>query len=91
MTTRPNPKKKRIKLTGKAYTEFRRKVGERASFHCEKCGVHAPRLWYEKFNLYHCGHVCHKKSRGAGGDDTMDNVWWGCFDCHTAERSWKSK
>ena len=65
-----DPKHKRIALKGRAYTEFRKKLAERAREHCEnpKCGVYAPRLWHGHFNLYW--------SRGSGGDDVLSNVRW---------------
>lgn len=94
---KPQPKRKRITLKGKAYTEFRRKVAKRAKEHCEKCGLHAPRLWYGVFNLWWCGNVAHIKSRGAGGDDTMgengsdNNVRWLCFECHRKEHDGRGK
>jgi hypothetical protein len=75
-------KKKPVRLTGKKYTEFRRKVYERDVF-CRSCGGDAP--LYDRdgnFNLYDCGHVSHIVSRGAGGSDTMENVIWECYTCH---------
>ena len=78
----PCPKHKPIRLKGKAKTEFRRKVAERAGEFCDVCGVHAPRLWRGRFNRLWCGHVAHIKSYGAGGGDTMDNVKWKCNYCH---------
>ena len=77
----PQPKKKVKLLKGKAYTEFRKKVAERAGEFCEECGVHAPRLFRGYFNLIWCGHVAHIKPRKKGGD-TMDNVRWLCYHCH---------
>ena len=75
-----------IRLTGKAKTEFRKRVAERAGEICEKCGVFAPRLWNGAFNLLWCGHVSHIRSYGAGGGDEMDednnNVEWLCCACH---------
>ena len=78
----PQPKTKPIRLKGKAKTEFRRAVAERAKYHCEDCGCHAPSLVYGVFDVFNCGHVAHIKSYGAGGGDTMDNVKWKCNHCH---------
>ena len=76
------PKKKPIRLKGKAKKDFRIAVGTRAYFHCEICGIYAPVDFYGEFDLHYCGHVSHIKSYGAGGGDTMDNVKWKCFSCH---------
>lgn len=86
----PQPKPKRVRLKGKAYTEFRKAVYEREQGICQGCRQYAPLLWGGVFNEYRCGHVSHKKSRGAGGGDTMDNVKWLCFDCHRAEHDGKA-
>ena len=82
----PCPKHIPLRLKGKAKTEFRRDVAERAGERCEAikpngkvCGVHAPLKWN---GVFYSGHVCHIKSYGAGGGDTMDNVYYGCPKCH---------
>ena len=85
----PRPKKKRIKLKGKAYTDFRKQVAERANFLCADCGRYFPLLVDGGFCQYGCGHVAHIKSKGAGGDDVLENVKWKCFWCHEKERAWK--
>ena len=73
------PKKKPVRLKGKAYTEFRYKVFFRAGGICQDCkkwaGIKGP-------DVFSIGHVAHIKSRGAGGGDTMDNVRWLCYQCH---------
>ena len=78
----PDPKIKTLRLYGKAKTEFRRKVAERALEFCDVCGWYAPLKWDGVFDS---GHVAHIKSYGAGGGDTMDNVKWKCPDCHGKE------
>ena len=40
---------------------------------CEKCFA-----WCPLSN----GHLHHKKTRGAGGDDKLENVLWLCYLCH---------
>ena len=86
---KPCPKpEKPILLTGKAKTEFRRAVAERAGERCEtirpdgsRCNIHAPRLIYGVFDVFNCGHVAHIKRRNVGGD-VMSNVLWKCYNCH---------
>ena len=76
------PKPHTVRLKGKAYTAFRKAVHDRARGMCEQCGLPAPLLDDGKFNLYTCGHVSHRKSRGAFGGDTLDNAEWKCYWCH---------
>ena len=83
------PKPVTIKLKGKEYTEFRKQVADRAKERCEGCGCYAPRVIDGTFDQYRCGHVSHKKSKGAGGHDTLENVEWLCWKCHrTYEDKW---
>ena len=83
---KPVPKKKPVRLSGKAYQKFRKQVWKRAYGFCENCGVYVPLLMPEGgFDKYYCGHVSHIKSRGAGGEDTLENVTWECFSCHSAK------
>ena len=70
---RPYPKKKRLKLSVKEYQELRKKACKRAMSSCEKCFA-----WCPLSN----GHLHHKKTRGAGGDDKLENVIWLCYLCH---------
>jgi hypothetical protein len=86
---RPQPKHKAIRLIGKAYTDFRKNVHNRAHGMCEKCGDWSPYLLGGRFDLIQCGHISHIKSRGAGGSDTMDNGEWLCFWCHRAKHDGK--
>jgi len=85
---KPDPKQIPIKLTGKAKTEFRRAVAERAKYHCEDCGRYAPSLVYGVFDVFNCGHVAHIKRRNVGGD-VMSNVLWKCYSCHILKEHWK--
>jgi len=90
----PQLKEKPIRLKGKAYTEFRKKVFGRAFGNCETCKGHAPLLWYGVFNEITCGHVHHVKSRGAGGEDVLsEDVVWLCYNCHlkTHGPKWSKK
>jgi 5-methylcytosine-specific restriction endonuclease McrA len=77
-------KKKPIRLKGKAYSEFRKQVFDRAEGLCEDCGRWVPLYTplEHGFNVLACGHVAHIKSHGAGGGDTLDNVRWLCYECH---------
>jgi len=81
-----DPKPKTIRLKGSAYTKFRRQVFLHYGGRCQGCGSYFP-LYIkingkQYFDLYECGHVSHKKSRGAGGEDTIKNVLWHCIGCH---------
>ena len=77
-----NPKPKRIRLKGAAYTKFRKKVFHRAEGLCETCGRYAQRLDKGVFNEFTCGHVSHKR-HGSNKEDTMEAVIWECFKCHS--------
>jgi hypothetical protein len=41
---------------------------------CEVCGKRATHAEPSQ--------ACHIRSRGAGGDDSWDNLYSGCFHCH---------
>ena len=81
----PNWKPKTIRLYGRDYKEFRESLFNRACGCCEDCGRYVPLYIDGEFDQYYCGHVSHIKSRGAGGEDTLDNAKWKCFDCHRRE------
>ena len=85
----PCPKHIPVRLKGKAKSEFRRAVAERANFKCEDCGRYVPSLIYGVFCVFNCGHVAHIKSYGVGGGDTMENVKWKCYSCHILKEHWK--
>ena len=82
------PKPKRIDLNRKDYQELRRQAWSRAGGLCENedCGSPAPLEIGGEFVLWGCGHLAHIKSKGAGGDDTLDNVRWLCPKCHGKTR-----
>jgi len=68
-----DPKPVRIILSSADYTKLRHAVYQRAYGCCEICyrGVS-----FNEFSLHH------KKSRGAGGDDTEENTVGCCLQCH---------
>jgi len=70
---RTQPKPKTIRLKGKALENLRREVFERDRGFCQQCGVWVS--WKD-------GHMAHIKSRGAGGEDAMENTVWKCPYCH---------
>lgn len=76
------PKKVAIRLKGKKYTEFKKRLYKRASGRCETCGQPVPLTIYGRFNPYKCAHLSHIISIGAGGGDTEDNCKIECFKCH---------
>ena len=63
----------RIRLKGEALAALRRECFTRDGWCCVLCG--APVSWAS-------GHMMHRKSRGAGGSDVIDNVDTGCGNCH---------
>ncbi len=78
---RPQPKPKRIELKGKAKEALRVKLYESQGGRC-KCGKPIPLhggLWGS--------HWSHKKSVGAGGDDTFENTKLECAQCHNKHHS----
>jgi len=73
---KPNPKKKRIELKGKAYTELRKAACKRAMNHCEVKDCY-------QWTPIELGHLDHyPKTRGAGAGDTLKEVRWVCYRCH---------
>lgn len=79
-------KNKTIRLYGKERSELRKKVFERDKGKCQECGCSAPLYDVDnQFDRIHCGHMCHIKSTGAGGEDTLENVRWLCSKCHGKE------
>ena len=68
-------KKKRIKLKPSEYRKMKTELYNRAKESCEICG-----RWVE-FAQFHVHHI---KTRGAGGDDSLDNCQGLCFKCHRA-------
>jgi len=82
------PKKKRIKLTGTAYTQLRKALHDRANGHCETCGKYIPLMIDGQFDIFTCGHVSHIRSKFLGGNDSMDNCLYECFSCNCLVRNW---
>lgn len=93
-TASAQPKHKRIKLEGKAKTKLRRDLHKRAKGQCESCGRHLPFYVFDYagepyFDEFRCGHTSHIISRGAGGDDSMENCLYECWDCHRGKHNGK--
>ena len=68
-TLRPRPKIKPVKLSPKEYHQLRLDVYDRCLAKCEICRMF---MSFEEMSLHH------KKTRGSGGGDTLDNV----IGCH---------
>lgn len=81
----PYPKQKAIRLKGKELLGLRRQVAERANYRCQGVGC-------GKYTPFSKGHMAHIKSKGSGGDDSLENTEWLCFDCHIANGhlKWRS-
>ena len=79
---RPNPKKKRIELRGKAKEALRGRLWEGQLGRCSECGD-----WIPLHGGFFGSHWAHGKSRGAGGDDTEKNTSLKCAACHFREHS----
>ena len=82
---RPQPKKKPVRLKGKAYTRLRWDAFDRAGGFCEvilpdgkPCNVWAP---FRQGGVI-LGELSHIVHRSRGGSDTLDNVLWSCMKCH---------
>ena len=72
------PKNPPVRLKGKAVESLREKVWARAGGRCEICFKEVPL----EGNLLTRMHLAHKKSRGAGGGDTLANTRCLCPKCH---------
>lgn len=79
------------RLTGDALEKLRRECFERDSYRCQHIlglgySVTSSPMVFEtrcgRRITWESGHMCHRKSRGAGGSDTLDNVFTGCAECH---------
>ena len=79
--TYPNadPKHRRIDLSPKKYRELRVAAFIRAGGQCETCGAWCP---VDDHGHLPPGHLSHIISKGAGGDDVLENVKWACWICH---------
>ena len=69
----PNPKKPPIRLSKKEYQALRLVIYTKQYGICKGCGFWFPE---NRFSLHHI------KSRGAGGDDSEENVEGYCVGCH---------
>jgi 5-methylcytosine-specific restriction endonuclease McrA len=69
----PQPKKKRKKLSPVKYHQVRVDLYNDQKEYCPICGCWMP------FDL---AHLHHKKSRGSGGGDDLENLVLICFKCH---------
>ena len=69
---RPMPKRKRVKLTPKELSELKSEISWDQKYECKIC-----RAW-----IGVAGHLHHKKTRGAGGDDSKENCVVLCHVCH---------
>lgn len=77
------PKAAPTRLTGKAETELRRQVYERANGLCAVCRMPAPLYDADgNFDVFTCGHRAHVKGKGRGGPDSLENSAWKCPRCH---------
>ena len=74
----PCPKPKTVRLKGAALTELRLRAYSRDNEMCVKCGKWLPLMG----DVFTRAHMAHKKSRGAGGGDVLDNVEIKCYECH---------
>ena len=46
---------------------------------------------YKPGTGWNYGHLCHKKSKGSGGADTLENTFWGCYVCHSKSHNCNGK
>ena len=73
MTIRPDPKKRRKKLSKDEYVKLKHKIWEKQGRRCNRCrNPLTPE--YCQFN--------HIKTRGSGGDDSEENGEIVCWECH---------
>ena len=69
-----------IRLTGPELSALRTACLSRDNYHCQDCGRHvcdSPHSWVAMR-----AHMAHIVGRGAGGEDTLDNVRTLCGTCH---------
>jgi len=83
----PVLKKKPIRLKGKAKTQLKIDIYNRANESCENkdCRRWQPLSIDGKFCEYTCLNLHHVKKRSQGGDDSMENCVLLCFECHRKE------
>ena len=75
---KPDPKHKRIKLTPAQWDSLRVSEWGKRGCCCERCHKYLD----IKGGLERGPHFHHKKTRGAGGDDTPENLEMLCWHCH---------
>ena len=61
-----------------AVREIRRQVFERDGYECRRCGA---------VLTLQTGHMDEIKSRGEGGEVSLDNCWLLCADCHIGNKA----
>ena len=72
-----------VRLRGKALKKLRQELFERDRHRCVDCGSWVAWDEYDAEMLgVPIGEMCHIKSRGAGGSDTLDNVVLRCRRDH---------
>src|SRR6185437_14449498 len=83
---KPRTHKFIVRLTGEKLARLRLECWMRDLGRCKQCGR---KLFFEK--RYEgdplAYDMAHKKSRGAGGSDTLDNVEAQCHECHMREHN----
>lgn len=74
MIFNPQPKRPPIKLDrgSKEWAELKDKVCMKEFGHCQICHCYCLKS----------GECHHIKTRGAGGDDSFENLQWVCRNCH---------
>lgn len=76
----PDPKPKRIKATEAEWQALRKKIWTKQKGLCLKCHKWIP---LHGTSVFDTAHLAHDKSKGAGGNDTEDNMKGiYCFNCH---------
>jgi 5-methylcytosine-specific restriction endonuclease McrA len=67
--------------TKAAWDRRRMDLAKRAGDRCDHCRCHAP---------FPNGDAAHIKATGAGGDDSLDNLWWLCRSSHVKKHNPKA-
>jgi hypothetical protein len=62
-----------------AVESIRKQVSNRAKYLCERCG--------ERIG-WGSGHMDEKISKGDGGEVSVFNCWWLCYDCHIGDNGY---
>lgn len=74
-----------VRLAGKDLEALRRACLKRDKSKCRECGDAVS----DSFPAWHPkkAHMAHRRGRGAGGSDTLDNVRTLCGACHRDEHT----